>query len=60
MLLELLLNDRDALKGGSKSLDSTSSEGSKEADNAGKESDDNGGEKSETVQSSVLMPSKKT
>jgi hypothetical protein len=60
VLLELLLNDRDALKGGSKSLDSTSSEGSKEADNEGKESDDNGGEKSETVQSSVLMPSKKT
>lgn len=60
MMLELLLNDREAMQGGGKSLEATSSEGSKGADGEEKESDDNGGEKTDTAQSSVLMPSKKT
>lgn len=57
MMLELLLNDRDAMKGGNNSLDSSSSAESKRDESKGKEA--NAAEETDTQQSS-LMPTKKS
>ena len=56
MMLELLLNDRDAMKGSNKSLDSSSSATSRRDESKTKE--DNAAEKADTQQSSLAQANK--
>lgn len=55
VMLELLLNDRDAMKGSNKSLDSSSSDVSKR--NEARDKDSKTAEKSETQPSVMAQPS---